>query len=91
MGFSLILVWILPIAPNYGFWGLVVLMNWQMVGYMMIIYIAGIQGIPTEIIEAAKIDGANAWQTLKNITIPSGDASYNDLYLPHISQFIQTL
>ena len=55
---------------KYGFWGLVVLMNWQMVGYMMIIYIAGIQSIPTELIEAAKIDGANTWQTLKNITIP---------------------
>ena len=45
-------------------------MNWQMVGYMMIIYIAGIQGIPTELIEAAKIDGANSWQILKSITIP---------------------
>jgi raffinose/stachyose/melibiose transport system permease protein len=57
-------------SAQYGFWGLVVLMNWQMVGYMMIIYIAGILAIPTEIIEAAKIDGATAWQALKNITIP---------------------
>jgi raffinose/stachyose/melibiose transport system permease protein len=57
-------------SANYGFWGLVVLMNWQMVGYMMIIYIAGIQGIPTELIEAAKIDGANSWQTLRSIIIP---------------------
>jgi raffinose/stachyose/melibiose transport system permease protein len=55
---------------KYGFWGLVVLMNWQMVGYMMIIYIAGIQAISPELIEAAKIDGANAWQILKNITVP---------------------
>lgn len=55
---------------NYGFWGLIVLMNWQMVGYMMIIYIAGIQAISPELIEAAKIDGANSWQTLKNVTIP---------------------
>jgi raffinose/stachyose/melibiose transport system permease protein len=55
---------------SYGFWGLVVLMNWQMVGYMMIIYIAGIQAISPELIEAAKIDGANAWQTLRNVTIP---------------------
>ena len=45
-------------------------MNWQMVGYMMIIYIAGIQAISTELIEAAKIDGANSWEILKNITIP---------------------
>ncbi len=57
-------------SASYGFWGLVVLMNWQMVGYMMVIYIAGILAIPNEIIEAAKIDGASAWQTLRNITIP---------------------
>jgi raffinose/stachyose/melibiose transport system permease protein len=55
---------------KYGFWGLIILMNWQMVGYMMIIYIAGIQNISTELIEAAKIDGANSWQVLKSITIP---------------------
>jgi raffinose/stachyose/melibiose transport system permease protein len=57
-------------SASYGFWGLVVLMNWQMVGYMMIIYIAGILAIPTEIIEAAKIDGASGWQIIKNITFP---------------------
>jgi raffinose/stachyose/melibiose transport system permease protein len=55
---------------NYGFWGLIVLMNWQMVGYMMIIYIAAIQSIPSELVEAAKMDGANLWQTLINITLP---------------------
>jgi maltose transport system permease protein len=60
----------LTYSADYGFWGLVVLMNWQMVGYMMIIYIAGIQSIPVELYEAAKIDGANAWQILKSITIP---------------------
>lgn len=57
-------------SANYGFWGLVVLMNWQMAGYMMVIYIAGIQGISPELIEAAKIDGANSWQILKSITVP---------------------
>ncbi len=57
-------------SAKYGFWGLVVLMNWQMVGYMMIIYIAGIQGISSELIEAAEIDGANSWQILKSIKIP---------------------
>lgn len=57
-------------SANYGFWGLVVLMNWQMVGYMMVIYIAGIQAISPELIEAAKIDGANAWQMLTGITLP---------------------
>lgn len=55
---------------NYGFWGLVILMNWQMIGYMMIIYIAGLQNVPTDLIEAAKIDGATGWQTLTNVTIP---------------------
>ncbi len=55
---------------TYGFWGLVILSNWQMIGYMMVIYIAGIQNIPPSLIEAAKIDGANPFQTLKNVTIP---------------------
>jgi len=55
---------------SYGFWGLVILMNWQLIGYMMIIYIAGIQNIPSELVEAAKMDGASAFQTLKSITIP---------------------
>jgi len=55
---------------SYGFWGLVILMNWQLIGYMMIIYIAGIQNIPSELVEAAKMDGASALQTLKSITIP---------------------
>jgi len=54
----------------YGFWGLVILMNWQQIGYMMVIYIAGIQNIPGELIEAAKIDGARPSQTLRHITIP---------------------
>lgn len=57
-------------SASYGFWGLVVLMNWQMIGYMMVIYIAGIQSIPSSLLEASKIDGASAFQTLKNIMIP---------------------
>lgn len=60
----------LTFDASYGFWGLVVLMNWQQIGYMMIIYIAGIQNIPKELIEAAKIDGATKWQILKKVTIP---------------------
>ena len=55
---------------KYGFWGLVILMNWQLIGYMMIIYVAGIQNIPTDLQDASKVDGANRWQTLKNVTIP---------------------
>ena len=54
----------------YGFWGLVILMCWQQIGYMMIIYISGIQNIPGELIEAAKIDGANKVQILRYVTIP---------------------
>ena len=57
-------------SAKFGFWGLVVVTNWQMVGYMMIIYIAGILAISTELLEAAEIDGANSWQILKSITIP---------------------
>lgn len=55
---------------NFGFWGLVILMNWQMIGYMMIIYIAGLQNIPTEQIEAAKVDGASNTRILFNVTLP---------------------
>lgn len=60
----------LTYSSTYGFWGLVILMCWQQIGYMMIIYIAGIQNIPGELIEAAKIDGATSGQILKNVTIP---------------------
>lgn len=55
----------------YGFWGLVILTNWQMIGYMMIIYIAGLMSVPTELIEAAKVDGASNTRILFNIKIPS--------------------
>ena len=60
----------LTYSSSYGFGGLIILMNWQQVGYMMIIYIAGIQNIPGELIEAAKMDGASNWQLLKSVTIP---------------------
>ena len=60
----------LTYSSAYGFWGLVILMCWQQIGYMMIIYIAGIQNIPGELIEAAKIDGANSRQLLFHVTIP---------------------
>ena len=56
--------------PKYGFWGLVILMNWQLIGYMMIIYIAGLQNIPTDLQDASKVDGASRLQTLRNVTIP---------------------
>ncbi|MBR3988812.1 MAG: sugar ABC transporter permease [Clostridia bacterium] len=56
---------------TWGFWGLIILMCWQQVGYMMIIYVAGLQAVPEDMIEAAKIDGATSWQTLTRITIPN--------------------
>ena len=56
---------------RYGFWGLIILMCWQQIGYMMIIYIAGLQAVPDDMLEAAKIDGATKAQTLFRITIPN--------------------
>lgn len=69
---GVLLFWNADITLNasYGFWGLVVLTNWQMIGYMMVIYIAGINNIPPQLIEAAKIDGARPSQILRKITIP---------------------
>jgi raffinose/stachyose/melibiose transport system permease protein len=60
----------LMMKPSYGFWGLVVSMNWQMIGYMMVIYIAGLQNVPKDLIEAAKIDGATKFETLRKVTMP---------------------
>ena len=56
---------------TWGFWGLIILMCWQQVGYMMIIYIAGLQSVPEDMLEAARIDGASGWQTLRRVTIPN--------------------
>ena len=56
---------------TWGFWGLVILVCWQQIGYMMIIYIAGLQAVPEDMLEAAKIDGANGFQTLFKVTIPN--------------------
>lgn len=55
---------------EYGFWGLVLLTNWQLIGYMMVIYIAGLQNIPEDLIEAAAIDGASPTKTLFKVKIP---------------------
>ncbi|MEE0110381.1 MAG: sugar ABC transporter permease [Oscillospiraceae bacterium] len=56
---------------TYGFWGLVILVCWQQIGYMMIIYIAGLQAVPEDMLEAAKIDGATGAQTLFKVIIPN--------------------
>jgi raffinose/stachyose/melibiose transport system permease protein len=60
----------ITVDPKYGFWGLVILSSWQFIGYMMIIFIAGIQNIPGEIMEAATIDGAGPFTTLRKIIVP---------------------
>jgi raffinose/stachyose/melibiose transport system permease protein len=60
----------ITVDAKYGFWGLVLLSNWQFIGYMMIIFIAGIQNIPGDVLEAAIIDGASPFTTLRKITIP---------------------
>ncbi|MEE0808524.1 MAG: sugar ABC transporter permease [Acutalibacteraceae bacterium] len=58
-------------SPAFGYWGLVILMNWQMIGYMMIIYIAGIGNISNDVLNAAKVDGASPFRVLVSVTIPS--------------------
>ena len=60
----------LTYSATYGFWGLVILVCWQQIGYMMIIYIAGLQALPTDVMEAAAVDGASPRQTLFRVTIP---------------------
>ena len=61
---------LLALNSSAGYWGLIILMCWQQIGYMMIIYIAGLQNVPDDLIEAAEIDGANKIQTLFKVTIP---------------------
>ena len=61
----------LALNTKAGFWGLIILLSWQQIGYMMIIYIAGLQAVPEDMLEAARIDGATRWQTLWKITIPN--------------------
>ena len=61
---------LLALNSTAGYWGLIILMCWQQIGYMMIIYIAGLQNVPDSLIEAAEIDGANKWQALLRVKIP---------------------
>ena len=61
---------LLALNSSAGYWGLIILMCWQQVGYMMIIYIAGLQNIPDDLIEAASIDGASSWTTLWRVKLP---------------------
>ena len=61
---------LLALNANYGFWGLIILMCWQQIGYIMIIYIAGLQNVPGDLLEAASIDGATSFQTLIKVKLP---------------------
>ena len=61
---------LLALNTTAGYWGLIILMCWQQIGYMMIIYIAGLQNVPGDLLEAASLDGANPIQTLFKIKIP---------------------
>ena len=61
---------LLALSATNGFWGMIILLSWQQIGYMMIIYIAGLNNVPGDMIEAAQVDGANSWQTLFRIKIP---------------------
>ena len=60
----------LTFKSAYGYWGIIILYNWQKIGYLMIIYIAGIQSVPADLLEAAKIDGATYWQSLRKVVMP---------------------
>lgn len=60
----------LSYSSTFGFWGLIVVLAWQQIGYMMIIYISGLQSVPEELLEASRIDGATRWQTLRRVTLP---------------------
>ena len=61
---------LLALNSTAGFWGIIILMCWQQIGYMMIIYVAGLQNVPSDLLEAAAIDGANAIQTLIKVKLP---------------------
>ena len=67
---SLVAEPLLALNTTAGYWGMIILMCWQQIGYMMIIYIAGIQNVPEALTEAASIDGATAWETLIKVKLP---------------------
>ncbi|WP_308636761.1 carbohydrate ABC transporter permease [Paenibacillus silvisoli] len=57
-------------TPRTGFWGIVIVFVWQTAGYMMVIYIAALAGLPKDLMEASRIDGANYWQQLRSVIVP---------------------
>ena len=81
----------LTYSSKYGFWGLVILMNWQMIGYMMIIYTTGLNNIPKDLSEAAAIDGAGTWQRFKSITVPMLMPSFTIVFFLTLSKCFMLL
>lgn len=65
---SILFNWLLQ--PTSAMVALVLVNTWKMAGYIMVIYIAGLQGIPAELMEAASVDGAAGWQRFRRITLP---------------------
>ena len=61
---------LLALNSQAGYWGIIILTAWQQIGYMMIIYIAGLQNVPDDLIEAAQIDGATQWETFWQVKLP---------------------
>ena len=61
---------LLALNSQAGYWGIIILTAWQQIGYMMIIYIAGLQNVPDDLIEAAQIDGATQWETFWKVKLP---------------------
>ena len=61
---------LLALNSQAGYWGIIILTAWQQIGYMMIIYIAGLQNVPEDLIEAAQIDGATQWETFWQVKLP---------------------
>ena len=70
IAFILALLLTRKLNTSAGYWGLIILMCWQQIGYMMIIYIAGLQNVSDDLIEAAQIDGATWWKTLWKVKLP---------------------
>ena len=82
---------LLALNATYGYWGLIILMCWQQIGYMMIIYIAGLQSIPNDYIEAAYIDGATAVADLLEGEAAQSDALHHHLPVPDADQLLQAV
>ena len=75
----------------YGFWGLIILVSWQQIGYMMIIYTTGLNNIPKDLSEAAAIDGAGTWQRFKSITVPMLMPSFTIVFFLTLSKCFMLL